>query len=119
MQQWFVIFQYSSGAGLDFLALPSATAEKQDAGRGDRALCDDDGDIRAVSPHVSVDGQKISERNLQEPEAKEIDYGRRYRIASAIKRLQHDHAIGVPDIAVTEDAQTSRSQGHDLRVLRE
>ena len=41
------------------------------------------------------DGQQVGQRNLQEPEAEEIDDGWRDGVSRAVEGLQHDHAVGV------------------------
>ena len=65
------------------------------------------------------DGQRVGQRNLNEPEAEEIHDGRGDGVACAVEGLQHDHAVGVADVAVADDAQARRGQRDDLRVLGE
>src|SRR5262252_954262 len=48
-----------------------------------------------------------------------MDPSGRDGIARAVKGLEHHHAIGVADISVAQDPQTSGSQRDDRRIARE
>ena len=51
------------------------------------------------------DGQCVGQRNLQEPETKQVHDGWRDSVARAVEGLQHDHAVGIRDVAVADDAE--------------
>ena len=53
----------------------------------------------------------------REPEAEEIHDGGREGVAGAVEGLQHDHAIGVADVAVADDAQARGGERHDGGVV--
>src|SRR5438105_15860390 len=63
--------------------------------------------------------QPVSQRNFEEPETEQIDDRWRECISSSVERLEHHHAIGIADVAVTDDAQARCSQRHNARVVRE
>src|SRR5260370_371172 len=63
--------------------------------------------------------QEIGQGNFQEPEAEEIDNGRSDGIARAVEGLEHDHAVGIADVAVTENAEAGGGQRNDGGVVGE
>ena len=85
--------------GSDLLALPAAAFEEDDADGGHGRFGHDDGPVDAVGVHARVNGQEIGERDFQHPEGKEIDDGGCDGVAGAVKGLQHNHGIGVADVA--------------------
>src|SRR5258708_18415912 len=95
------------------LALPAAAFEENDARGGDGGFGDDDGDVDAVGLHADGDGQEIGEGNLQQPEAEEMHDGRCDGVSRAVEGLEHDHAVGITDVAVAEDAQAGDGQRDD------
>jgi hypothetical protein len=97
----------------DALTLPAALLEQDDAGSGDGYFCDDDGKVRAVGVQTGVHCQHVGHRNFQKPKTEEIHDGRCDGVSSSVKRLQHDHSIGVTDVAVTDNSQTrGRERNH-------
>jgi len=101
------------------LELPAAAAEEDDAGGGDGGLRDHDGPKDATGTHVHGDGEKIGEGYLQQPETEEMHDGRSDGVASAVEGLEHDHAVGIADVAVAENAQAGDGQRDDERVVGE
>src|SRR6266446_246998 len=103
----------------DLLALPAAAFEEDDAGGSDEAFSDDDGPKDAVGMQTERNRQEIGQGNFQEPEAEEIDNGRSDGIARAVEGLEHDHAVGIADVAVTENAEAGGGQRNDGGVVGE
>src|SRR6266446_2279146 len=103
----------------DLLALPAAAFEEDDAGGSDEAFSDDDGPKDAVGMQTERNRQEIGQGNFQEPEAEEIDNGRSDGIARAVEGLEHDHAVGIADVAVAENAQAGGGQRNDGGVIGE
>src|SRR6267378_3042613 len=103
----------------DLLAFPAAAAEKEDAGGGDGGFRDDDGPKDAVGVQAEGNCQEVSQRNFQEPESEEIHDGGSDGVSRAVEGLQHDHAIGVANVAVAENAQAGDGQGDDQRIAGE
>src|SRR5260370_28045280 len=102
----------------DLLALPAAAFEEDDAGGSDEAFSDDDGPKDAVGMQTERNRQEIGQGNFQEPEAEEIHDGGSDGIARAVEGLEHDHAIGVADDAVAENAHAGGGQRNDGGGLR-
>src|SRR5260370_28152654 len=61
--------------------------------------------------------QEIGQGNFQEPEAEGIDDGRSDGMARAVEGLEHDHAVGIADVAVAENAQAGGGQRNDGGVV--
>src|SRR5690348_16868217 len=93
-----------NAATLNLLAFPAAAPEEENSSRGDSRLGDNDGNVHAVRSHVRGDGEKIGQRNLQQPEAEKMDPSRRDCVARAVEGLEHHHAIRVGDVAVAQHA---------------
>src|SRR6266446_7207448 len=98
---------------LYLLTLPAAAFEENDARGGDGGFGDDDGDVDTVRLHANGNRQEVGEGNLQQPEAEEMHDGGSDGVAGAVKSLKHDHAVGVADIAVAQDAQAGDGQRDD------
>ena len=90
---------------LYLLTLPAAAAEEDDADGSDEAFGDDDGPEDAAGAHADSDCEEIGQRNFEQPEAEEIHDGGSDGVAGAVEGLEHDHAVGVTDVAVADDAQ--------------
>src|SRR2546429_8005785 len=105
--------------GLDLLALPTSSPEQKDSRCGDGTFGDHDGDVHAIRAQACGDRQKISQRNLQDPEPEEVNVGWCDRVARAVEGLQHHHAVGVADVPVAQDAQASGGPWHDHRIIGE
>src|SRR5260370_22461472 len=88
----------------DLLALPSAAPEEDDADGGDGAFGDDDGPRDAAGTHAERDRQKVGQGNLHQPEADEIHNGGSDGSSRAVEGLEHNHAVGLADVAVAENA---------------
>src|SRR6266705_4128848 len=109
-----------NGAGQsNLLAFPAAAFEKDDASGGDGGLRDDDGPKDAAGTHAQGDGEKIGEGYLQQPETEEIHDSRRDGVSRAVESLEHDHAVGIADVAVAENAQAGDGQWDDERIAGE
>src|SRR6266850_5924520 len=106
-------------ACLYLLALPAAPFKKNDTDRSDKPLGDDDGPKDALGFHADVDRQEVGQGNFQQPESEEIHDGGSDGVTGAVEGLEHDHAVGVADVAVAEDAQAGGSQRNDGRIVRE
>jgi len=104
---------------LNLLAFPVAPFEENDADGGHRGFGDDDGPIDAVRLHARVKGQEVRERNFEHPEREEVDDGRRNRVAGAVEGLQHNHGVGVADVAVAENAQRGDGERDDGWIVGE
>src|SRR5713226_4014725 len=103
----------------DLLALPAAAFKEDDAGGSDRAFGNDDGPEDAVGMQTKRNRQEIGQGNFQEPEAEEIHDGGSDGVACAVEGLEHNHAIGVADVAVAENAQAGDGQRNDERIAGE
>src|SRR5258708_25182188 len=101
------------------LALPAAAFEENDARGGDGGFGDDDGDVDAIGSHANGDRQEIGKGNLQQPEAEEMHDGRCDGVSRAVEGLKHDHAVGITDVAVAEDAQAGDGQRDDGGIAGE
>src|SRR6266571_8875443 len=109
-----------NGAGQsNLLAFPAAAFEKDDASGGDGGLRDDDGPKDAAGTHAQGDGEKIGEGYLQQPETEEMHDRRRDGVSRAVEGLEHDHAVGITDVAVAENAQAGDGQWDDERIAGE
>src|SRR5580704_1322275 len=104
---------------LNPLMLPPATTKQNYARQGDGAFRNDDREVGSFRTQAHRDGQPISKRNFEEPESEQVDPGRRDRIAGAVERLQHDHAVGVADVAVAENAQAAGGERNHLGIVSE
>src|SRR5207302_4771912 len=102
---------------LNLLGFPAASFEKDDPGGGDGGLRDNDRPENATGTHVDADGEKIGEGYLQEPETEEMHDGRCDGVASAVEGLEHDHAVGIGDVAVTQNAQAGDGKRDDERIV--
>jgi hypothetical protein len=111
----------STKAWLYQLALPAAAFEEDDADGGDGAFGDDDGPEDAARVHAEGDREEVGQGNFQEPEAEEIHDGGSDGVSRAVEglELEHDHAVGVADVAVAENAQAGDGQRDDGGILRE
>src|SRR5258708_176250 len=103
----------------ELLDFPAVTFEQNDADSSDGGFGDDDGPKDAAGVHSNGDRQEVGQRNFQEPEAEEIHNGGRDGVASAVEGLEHDHAVGVADVAVAENTQAGDSQRDDERIAGE
>src|SRR5713101_350188 len=103
----------------DLLDFPAATLEQDDADGCNEAFSDDDGPEDAAGVHTGGNRQEVGQRNFQEPEAEEIHNGGRDGVASAVEGLEHDHAVGIADVAVAENSQAGNSQRNDERIAGE
>src|SRR5580658_7810912 len=104
---------------LDLLDFPAAAAEQDYAGGGNDRFGDHNGDENAIGVQAGGDRQSVGQRNLDEPESEQIHDGWGDGVAGAVEGLQHDHAVGVADVAVADDAQAGRGQRNDLGVVGE
>src|SRR6267154_4471251 len=105
--------------GSDLLDFPVATFEQDDADGGNEAFSDDDGPEDAAGVHTGGKRQEVGQRNFQEPKAEEMHDGRSDGVAGAVECLEHDHAVGIADVAVAENAQAGDGQRDDQRVVGE
>src|SRR5258708_2717712 len=103
----------------DLLDSPAAAFEQHDADSSDGGFSDDDGPEDAAGVHTGGNRQEVGQRNFQEPEAEEIHNRGRDGVASTVKRLEHDHAVGIADVAVAENAQAGDCQRNDERIAGE
>src|SRR6266851_240718 len=103
----------------DLLDSPAATLEEHDADGGNEAFSDNDGPKDAAGVHTGRNRQEVGQRNFQEPEAEEIHNGGRDGVASTVKGLEHDHAVGIADVAVAENTQAGNGQRDDERIAGE
>src|SRR5690242_8666325 len=114
-----MLTQKQSVAALDLLAFPAAAPEEQNSGSSDGAFRDDDRNVHTVRSQMPRDREEIRQGNLEQPEAEEMDPSGRYRIACTVEGLQHNHAVSVGNIAVTQNAQAGGSQRHNRRIVCE
>src|SRR6266853_943580 len=105
--------------GSDLLDFPVATFEQDDADGGNEAFSDDDGPEDAAGVHTGGNRQEVGQRNFQEPKAEEIHNGGRDGVAGAVEGLEHDHAVGIADVAVAENSQAGDGQRNDERIAGE
>src|SRR5229473_4043994 len=103
----------------DLLDFPVATFEQDDADGGNEAFSDDDGPEDAAGVHTGGNRQEVGKRNFQEPEAEEIHDSRSDGVAGAVEGLEHDHAVGIADVAVAENTQAGDRQRDDERIAGE
>src|SRR5713226_8758217 len=105
--------------GSDLLDFPAATFEQDDADGGNEAFSDNDRPKDAAGVHTGGNRQEVGQGNFQEPEAEEIHNGGRDGVASTVKGLEHDHAVGIADVAVAENSQAGDGQRNDERIAGE
>jgi len=105
--------------GSDLLDFPVATFEQDDADGGNEAFSDDDGPEDAAGVHTGGNRQEVGQRNFQEPKAEEIQDSRSDGVAGAVEGLEHDHAVGIADVAVAENTQAGDGQRNDERIAGE
>jgi len=101
------------------LALPTSSAEEQNSRRSDGCFGDDDGNVHAICAYVCGDRQKISQRNLHDPESEEMNVGWCDRVSRAVEGLEHHHPVRVADVSVAQDTQASGGQRHDHWIIGE
>src|SRR6185369_17888178 len=94
--------------------LPATAAENQRAHDCECRESDRNREEYAVGSHVQPDTQEITERDLPQPENKQVDDGWRPRVARAVERLPEYHAVGVEQETVSDDAQTVCAEMCDL-----
>ena len=56
-------------------------------------------------------------RNLEDPEAEEVDDGRRDGVARAVEGLQHHHGVGIADIAAANVRRRRRQRHHSGSLM--
>src|SRR5260370_2464029 len=94
-------------------------AKEEDASGGDGGFRNDDGDVDAIGAHAQGNGEEIGQGNFQEPEAEEVHHRGRHGVSRTVEGLEHDHAVGIADVAVAENAQAGDSQRDDERIVGE
>src|SRR5260370_4260047 len=98
------------------VALAAAAVEQDDADSGDGGFGDNDGPKNAAGVHAGGDRQVVGQGNFQEPEAEEIHNGGSDGVSRAVEGLEHDHSVGMADIAIAKNAQAGDGQGKDERI---
>src|SRR5260370_21850717 len=98
------------------VALAAAAVEQDDADSGDGGFGDNDGPKSAAGVHEGGDRQVVGQGNCQEPEAEEIHNGGSDGVSRAVEGLEHDHSVGIADIAIAENAQAGDGQWNDERI---
>jgi hypothetical protein len=101
------------------LELPATALEEDDADGGDEGFGDNDRPEDSAGAHANGDRQEVGQGNFHQPEAEEIHDGGSDGITSAVKGLEHDHAVSVADIAVADDPQTGSGQRNDSGIAGE
>jgi len=102
-----------------FLALPAAPFEEDDADGSDGAFGDDDGPEDALGLHADGDREEVGQRISTSQKPKKFTIVGVTVSPAPLKAWSMDHAVGVADVAVAEDAQAGGSQRNDGRVVRE
>src|SRR4051812_5021076 len=95
--------------------LPAPAPEDERAYDGERREGNGDGEENSARPQPEMQGQRVGERNLPEPEDEEVDDGRRARVARAVEALRDDHAVRVEEEAARDDTQAVFAVGVNLR----
>src|SRR5450432_2335946 len=103
----------------DLLLLPPPALERERTHDGDRRKGDRDRPKDADGPVPERLREDVRERDLPEPEAHEVDDGRRERVARAVERLHHHHPVRVEEEAERDGTQTRDADRDDGRVGRE
>src|SRR5260370_31535362 len=98
------------------LAARAGGCEQDDADSGDGGFGDNDGPKSAAGVHEGGDRQVVGQGNFQEPEAEEIHNGGSDGVSRAVEGLEHDHSVGIADIAIAENAQAGDGQWNDERI---
>src|SRR5208283_4375322 len=88
----------------NLLAFPVPVLEQYDTCDRDRTLGNYGGNEHAVRTQSHRNRQPVSQRDFQQPEAEKVHDGRCHRVSRTVEGLQHYHQVGVPDIAITDDA---------------
>src|SRR5690242_15944892 len=65
------------------------------------------------------DREEIRQGNFEQPEAEEMDPSGRNGIACPVEGLQHDHAVSVGNVAITQNAKAGCRQAYDRGIARE
>src|SRR5262249_51925014 len=63
--------------------------------------------------------EQVGHGNLKQPISEEINDSRCECVAGAVERLHHDHAVGVGEIAVTDNSKAIDSEIDHSRIARE
>src|SRR6266478_2403005 len=103
----------------DLLDFPAATFEQDDADGGNEAFSDDDGPKDTAGVHTGGNRQEEGKRNFQKPKTEKIHNGGRDGVASTVEGLEHDHAVGIADVAVAENTDEGNGQRDDERIAGE
>ena len=69
--------------------------------------------------HIKTLRGKVSERDLEKPEANKINDDEGSGITGPIQSLGHHHANALKDISVTNDLQRSHPESNYIFVLTE
>ena len=88
-----------------FLVLPLPPQEEEHADHAGERLSERDRQEHSRRAHTRVHGQHPGQRYLEQPEAEEVDHGRRARVSRAVEGLLHHHTHRVEQVAEADVAQ--------------
>ena len=77
---------------------------------------DGDRDVDAARSHLETDRQQPRQRDLQQPEARQVDPRRRPGVAGAVERLREDQSVGEEHESRADDPQAIDGVRDDLRI---
>src|SRR5262245_13641607 len=101
---------------LHLYCLPSSLAKDHNACYSKNGFSNTYREVHTRGAKAGNNRQQISKRNLQYPEAKEIQDGWRPRIACAVERLTDHHAIAIEDIAQAHNLQALHTISNGFRI---
>src|SRR5262249_16764100 len=106
-------------AGLYALELPLPAAEERGAEHGEqrkRHRNRPESTLRSDLPYAR---EQVGERDLEQPEAQQVEERRRERVAGAVERLRQDDAVRVEQKSAAHDAQAADAVAGNISVARE
>src|SRR5436189_3112857 len=110
---------YDACTGSDFFLFPAAAAEDEDAHDGERREGDGNRSEDASRPESDNARQNIGERDLPEPETKQVDDRGREGIPGTVEGLNDHHATGIKQETVADEAQAVHPVGNHGRIIGE
>jgi hypothetical protein len=90
----------ASATRLHHPRFPLTATEQPNGDQPGHRLRRDDGPVYTLLPRAPLQGQEVRERNLEQPEAEEIDLGGCHGVPGAVEGLDHHQLPRVEQIAV-------------------
>src|SRR5438309_2559444 len=104
---------------LNAFQLPTPAAEHNGAEDREQRERDRNRPERALRADVQRPREHVRQRDLEQPEAQQIEQRRRQRVACAVERLRQHHAVRVEEESTAHDAEAANRVGRDRRIACE